>query len=222
MPSMIGESEMQTYHPFSCFGVVVILLACLTGVQACSDVKSAANAQDLAALPMMVMDQGLFERDYKRACTHTRMCTAPLVCRNGYCEVPPSIVDRHDASTPSVTFETDSGRHSLWLEVVDDEYTMQRGMMMRRACQPGWGMLFVYPSEGMRAFWMHNTYIALDMVFIRRDGSVANVVENAEPLNDIPRYESTDRVQFVLELPAGAAADYHIRPGSRFDMAAFR
>ena len=99
---------------------------------------------------------------------------------------------------------------------------MQRGMMMRKACQPDWGMLFVYPSEGMRSFWMHNTYIALDMVFIRRDGSVSNVIENAEPLNDIPRYESTDRVQYVLELPAGTAAKYRIKPGSRFDMASFR
>lgn len=203
-----------------CIKSAVLACICLIG-GACSNVLPAAGAQDEAALSMMVIDKARFEQEHKSACTHTRNCTAPLVCQNGVCVVPPSIVDRHDETTPYVKFETETGTHSIWLEVVDDEYTMMRGMMMRKACQRGWGMLFVYPTEGMRSFWMHNTYIALDMVFIRKDGTVSNVIENAEPLNDIPRYESTDRVQYVLELPAGAAAEYHIRSGTRFLMKGF-
>ncbi|MBQ9243136.1 MAG: DUF192 domain-containing protein [Proteobacteria bacterium] len=195
---------------------------CLNGMPACSNVKPAVSAQDDAALQMMVVDRSHFEVSHKKPCSHTRMCPAPLVCENGMCEIPPSITGRADERTPQVSFETDKGKFKIWLEVVDDDYTMQRGMMMRRGCQPGWGMLFVYPSEGMRSFWMHNTYMSLDMVFIRRDGSVSNVIENAEPLNDVPRYESTDRVMFVIELPGGSAAEYGIRSGSRFDMSDFR
>lgn len=87
---------------------------------------------------------------------------------------------------------------------------------MRRAFHPDWGMLFVYPNEARRGFWMHNTYIPLDMVFIRRDGSVSNTHENAQALNDEPRYTSTDRVKYVLELPAGSVKKYGINTKTQF------
>ena len=179
---------------------------------------STKNPEITLAFSSLVMERSAFDRDYLKPCQHTRECTAPLACFEGSCQIPPSIVGRVTPETPTVRVTTDTGVHEIYLEIVDDDYTMQRGMMMRRTCLKNWGMLFVYPSEGYRSFWMHNTYLSLDMVFIRRDGSVSNVIANIEPLNDVPRYESTDRVRYVLELPAGNAAELGIRSGSKFDM----
>ena len=68
---------------------------------------------------------------------------------------------------------------------------------------------------------MHNTYIPLDMVFIRDDGSVSNIHENAEALNDIPRYFSSDKVKYVLELPAGSVQNHHIDKTTKFDVSSY-
>ena len=163
------------------------------GCIANSGAKRDAEAE--AAFPHLVISRADFDANVGKPCKHTRECASPLVCAAGKCAVPPSITGREAPDTPRITVETASGKHTVLLEVVDDEYTMARGLMMRRICQPGWGMLFVYPNEDKRSFWMQNTFIALDMAFIRADGSVANVVRNAEPLNNVPRYESTDRVK---------------------------
>ena len=198
-------------------------IAILFSVCACSQMKpNAANEDKATMLSMMVIEPSSFERDYQRACSHSRECTAPLACFGGQCIVPPAITGKVIETTPELKFTTKTGQGSVYVEVENDEYLMARGMMMRKYCQPGWGMLFAYPDEAKRAFWMHNTYIALDMVFIRADGSVSNVVANAEPLNDVPRYLSTDRVKYVLELPAGDAAKYGIVSGSHFDFSTIK
>ena len=202
---------------FRCAIIVAVLLVFI----GCSKFSGQASGEDVsAALSMMVIDRSSFDRDYQKDCTHTRDCTAPLACFGGKCTVPPAMTGKIDEATPEIRFTGKNGDGAVRVEVENDEYLMARGMMMRKFCQPGWGMLFVYPDEGKRAFWMHNTYIALDMVFIRADGSVSNVVANAEPLNDVPRYLSTDRVKYVLELPAGDAQKYGIISGTKFDLAA--
>ena len=198
------------------------LVLCFASVAGCSNFTGkTADSESEAAVPLMVIEKSAYERDKNKLCMHTRECTAPLSCLNGQCTIPPSILGKPLSNTPKISLNTSKGSASLWIEIVDDEYTMQRGLMMRRACQPGWGMLFIYPDEAKRAFWMHNTNIALDMVFIRADGSVSNVVKNAEPLNDVPRYLSTDRVKYVLEVAAGEAERLGIESGSQFDVKGF-
>lgn len=64
------------------------------------------------------------------------------------------------------------------------------------------GMIFVYREAGMRSMWMKNTYIPLDILFIRGDGSVANIVENTVP-QTLDSIASIEPVNFVLELNAG-------------------
>lgn len=203
------------------------ILGLLTGgLTGCSNLLNPAPGVEVKEdysvwLPQMVIEPQDFNHDIGKICKKTHECTAPLVC-DGQCIVPPSITGRVDEKTPRISFTTPSGKHEVLLEVVDEDYTMQRGLMMRKQCLPGWGMLFIYSGQAKRAFWMHNTYIPLDMVFFRADGSVSNVVENAEPLNDGPRYMSTDKVKYVLELPAGKVAEYGIVSGSTFDVAAFK
>ena len=199
--------------------IVMALFVLLFGMSACSNMtKRASGEENAAMLSLMVIDQASFDRDFQKSCTHTRECTAPLACFGGQCIIPPAMTGKIENTTPELKFTTKTGAGSVRVEIENDEYLMSRGMMMRKYCQPGWGMLFAYPDEAKRAFWMHNTYIALDMVFIRADGSVSNVVSNAEPLNDVPRYLSTDRVKYVLELPAGDAEKSGIVSGSQFDL----
>ena len=199
--------------------VIPIITALLLSLSACAPKTPSSVSEDTAAmLPLMVIDRSSFEQDFHKICSHTRECTAPLACFGGKCIIPPAMTGKVEETTPELKFTTESGSGAVRVEIENDEYTMARGMMMRKYSKPGWGMLFAYKDEAKRAFWMHETYIALDIIFIRADGSVSNVAANAEALNDIPRYLSTDRVKYVLELPAGDARKYGIVSGSQFDL----
>lgn len=89
-----------------------------------------------------------------------------------------------------------------------------RGLMHVRDLPPMTGMLFVYGDARFISMWMKNTYIPLDMVFARADGSVATVVHDTEPLS-LRTLASSEPVSFVLELNAGTAARLWIDEDSR-------
>jgi uncharacterized membrane protein (UPF0127 family) len=76
------------------------------------------------------------------------------------------------------------------------------------------GMLFVYDEEATHSMWMKNTYIPLDIVFARRDGTISSVIRDAEP-QSLRSLSSTEPVTFVLELNAGVTRRYNIGAGSR-------
>ena len=86
--------------------------------------------------------------------------------------------------------------------------------MFRREMAKGWGMIFVFANEAPRSFWMKNTVMALDMIFVRADGVVDSVVASAEPLTLTPR-RSTGPATYVVELASGVAALSGIEPGVR-------
>lgn len=89
-----------------------------------------------------------------------------------------------------------------------------RGLMHVRKLPATTGMLFVYEPGSRISMWMKNTYIPLDMVFARADGSVSSVVKNTEPLS-LRSIASIEPVMFVLELNAGTAERLHIDEDSR-------
>ena len=79
-----------------------------------------------------------------------------------------------------------------------------------------YGMLFVFPDERPRRFWMRNTLIPLDLLFIRADGTLDSMSENAQPLDE--RGEPSDGpARYVLELNAGEAARLGLEPGVRVE-----
>jgi uncharacterized protein len=90
----------------------------------------------------------------------------------------------------------------------------RRGLMFVRELPRFTGMLFVYPDSAVRSMWMKNTYIPLDMLFIRADGTVSSIARDAEPrsLASIP---SKEPIRYVLELNAGVTRELGIGPGSR-------
>ncbi len=98
-------------------------------------------------------------------------------------------------------------RFDVWIAVTSGQHS--RGLMHVRYLPADAGMLFVYRNPGRRAMWMKNTYIPLDMLFIRRDGTVSSLAANTEPLS-LRSISSIEPVTFVLELNAGTAARFHI------------
>jgi uncharacterized membrane protein (UPF0127 family) len=113
-----------------------------------------------------------------------------------------------------------SGVHAFSVELATDDAERTRGLMFRKELPEGHGMLFDFQQDQAVAFWMHNTYISLDMIFIRGDGRVLRVAENAQPQSDrlIP---SGGAVRGVLEVIAGTARKLGIAPGDRVTGAFF-
>ncbi len=106
------------------------------------------------------------------------------------------------------------------VEVMRTEAETQRGLMFRERLEPGHGMVFLFPQPRKMVFWMRNTYIPLDMVFITAEKRVLGVVENVPPLNDDPRgVEGLS--QYVLEVPAGFAARSRLAPGTPVQFVGF-
>jgi uncharacterized membrane protein (UPF0127 family) len=90
----------------------------------------------------------------------------------------------------------------------------RRGLMFVRELPEWTGMLFVYANEDYRSMWMRNTYIPLDMVFARGDGSITNVAHDTVPLSE-RSVSSSEPAAFVLELNAGTTVRLAIDEDSR-------
>ena len=105
------------------------------------------------------------------------------------------------------------GQAQFRLEIADDEEERAQGLMNRDHLAHAAGMLFVYPSERPVAFWMRNTLIPLDMIFIDASGAVVGVHENAVPHDETP-IPSGASVRFVLEINGGLARKIGIVPGA--------
>jgi uncharacterized membrane protein (UPF0127 family) len=104
--------------------------------------------------------------------------------------------------------------HAFEVEVASSEQEKSLGLMYRTKLGDGEGMLFPYPADRTISMWMHNTYIPLDMLFIRSDGTIARIEERAEPLSDRV-ISSGSAVAAVLEIAGGAAGRLGIKPGDK-------
>lgn len=120
-----------------------------------------------------------------------------------------------------LTIVTSGGRHAFMVEVANTDATRAQGLMYRRSLAPDRGMLFDFQKVEPVSMWMQNTYVSLDMLFIRADGSIARIAADTEPLSTrtIP---SGEPVLSVLELPAGTAARLGIKPGDKVEHPLFK
>jgi len=114
-----------------------------------------------------------------------------------------------------LTLMTARGAARFRVEMADTPREREYGLMCRRSLAPDRGMLFDFgaPSQDV-AFWMRNTLIGLDIVYIRPDGRVLSVARDARPLDETP-IPAGGVVRAVLEIPAGRAAEIGLRPGDR-------
>ena len=144
--------------------------------------------------------------------------------------VPP--LTRHDAAAQTVvrpatgpteplTIRAKGGPQRFEVEVMRDDAGRSRGLMFRRHMAPEHGMLFDFERDEPVTMWMKNTYLPLDMVFIRPDGTVSRIATDTEPLSTaiIP---SGGPVVAVLELNAGTAVRLGLQAGDRVEHPMFR
>jgi uncharacterized membrane protein (UPF0127 family) len=109
---------------------------------------------------------------------------------------------------------TSSGVHAFSVEMARNDSEREKGLMYRRFMPADRGMLFDFKREEPVTFWMKNTYIPLDMIFISKTGTVTSIAANAEPLSErlIP---SGGPCYGVLEVNGGVAASIALKPGDK-------
>lgn len=151
-----------------------------------------------------------------RTCRVDRDCDAPLRCLDETCDWPGAMTGERDGSTPIVVLRGSAGEAAYAVEIADDPAEQARGLMFRRTMVADYGMLFVFPDERPRSFWMRNTLIPLDILFIRADGVLDSASENAQPLDESGE-RSDGPARYVLELNAGEVARLGLEPGAHVE-----
>lgn len=128
----------------------------------------------------------------------------PLVKGNGR-ENKNSIAFYNNEIEPSCTFE---------IELATTEYEQTIGLMFRKTLPKKNGMLFIYKDEDYRYYWMKNTYIPLDLIFIDGNLMVVDIFKNAKPLDETT-ITSKGKARYVLEINAGQAERCKIKKGTK-------
>jgi uncharacterized membrane protein (UPF0127 family) len=117
-----------------------------------------------------------------------------------------------------LSVQSRSGTHRFTVEIARTPEQQAMGLMHREALAPDRGMLFPYDPPQNASFWMKNTLIPLDIIFIRENGTVARVAENSVPLSLDP-IPSLEPVAAVLEIAGGRAAELGIQVGDKVNWA---
>lgn len=115
---------------------------------------------------------------------------------------------------PKVHIQVPQGDVAVEVEIVSTSAQIERGLMFREHLPPDQGMLFLMKEERNWPFWMRNTLIPLDMIFIRSDMTVAGVVENAEPRTETLREVGKPSL-YVLEVNGGFSAAHKVAEGTK-------
>ncbi len=118
---------------------------------------------------------------------------------------------------PVAVFSTPSGPKRVLLELATTETERNRGLMFRSSLDEGRGMLFVFEEPGQPAFWMKNTYLSLDILFLSTEGIVVDLFERLSPcpMEPCPRYAPHSPSRYVLEVAGGFVAHHAVRKGDR-------
>jgi hypothetical protein len=120
-----------------------------------------------------------------------------------------------------LVIRTNGSSHRFNVELAISIAERSQGLMFRKEMAPDAGMLFLYDQDQAVTFWMENTYLPLDMIFIASDGRITQIVKNARPLSEdlIP---SNTYIRGVLEVNAGITDQYNIQPGDHIDYPKFK
>ena len=137
-----------------------------------------------------------------------------LIVAAGSCRGGASPAQGKNMPQPAVRFETSRGPWVVRVEVARTDEQRARGLMFRRDLPHDSGMLFVFDETSEHPFWMRNTLIALDMIYLGDDRRVVGVVENAAPRTDSPRTVGKPS-RYVVEVGGGEAAAHAVGPGTR-------
>ena len=115
-----------------------------------------------------------------------------------------------------LTFTDSSGKAitKIDIEIADNEYETQLGLMNRKGMEENQGMLFIFPQQRMQSFWMLNTLFSLDMLFINTENKIVTIHKNTTPLSK-QSYPSSAPAKYVLEVIAGFTDKYKVKEGDK-------
>lgn len=102
------------------------------------------------------------------------------------------------------------------IELADNEFDRQLGLMFRKQMDMDKGMLFIFPVEELQSFWMRNTFISLDMIFVDANKKIVTIHPNTQTLSD-QSYPSTKPALYVIEVSAGFTSKYNIHEGDKIN-----
>jgi uncharacterized protein len=199
---------MQIQYVFVFTGLLT--LACRQpDRQSPADPSARAPAQQSAPAPPSTQPNA--EVTHKPACV-VPMADLPLpqATAAAHCPAAPEPAGKLDRG--QIRFDDASSRPSIEVEVARTDESRQRGLMYRQKLASESGMLFVWDDETFRAFWMRNTCIPLDMLFISKDKTIVGVLEQVPVLNEEPRSMPCPAA-YVLEVNAGWVRGHKVAPG---------
>lgn len=117
-----------------------------------------------------------------------------------------------------LTFTDSSGTalKKIDIEIADDQYDRQLGLMFRDEMSDSQGMLFIFPYQTIQSFWMRDTKISLDILFINKEKKIVTIHKRTSILSD-QSYPSSDPAIYVVEVVAGFTDRYNIKTGDFID-----
>ncbi|MFD0915588.1 DUF192 domain-containing protein [Pseudahrensia aquimaris] len=115
----------------------------------------------------------------------------------------------------TISVQTAKGSQTWQIELASDAESRAKGLMFRKQMDADKGMLFRFEQTRPIAMWMKNTFISLDMIFIREDGTIARIESNTTPESE-EIVGSGEPVRYVLEINAGQAEEKGLKPGMLF------
>ncbi len=124
------------------------------------------------------------------------------------------------ANTTKVIIHDQFRKATVYAEIADTEEARAKGLMFREELCKDCGMLFVFPDNKERSFWMKNTYLPLDIIYINENNTIVSIRKKALPCNTekCASYPSIKLAKYVLEVNAGFADYYEINAGDRIDI----
>jgi len=122
--------------------------------------------------------------------------------------------------TAKIVIDTHQGPATFKVELAADDASRERGLMYRTTLAPDAGMLFEFSKPAQVVFWMKNTPLSLDMIFIKQDGTISTIASDTIPYSE-DNVPASEPVRAVLEIDGGRAAALDIQPGDRVHGAIF-
>ncbi len=137
-------------------------------------------------------------------------------CKEEEKTIKPLVIEFKKEAELILKTANDSIIKKLDIEIADDEYKTQTGLMYRDEMEQSQGMLFVFPDEDFRAFYMKNTNIPLDIIYIDGDKNIVSFQKNARPNNE-ESLPSNVPAKYVLEINAGLADTWQLEVGDKIE-----
>ena len=137
-------------------------------------------------------------------------------CKEEQRVIKPVVIEFKKEAELVLKNANDSIIKKLDIEIADDEYKTQTGLMYRDQMGELQGMLFVFPDEDFRSFYMKNTNIPLDIIYIDADKKIVSFQKNTQPNNEIS-LPSNAPAKYVLEINAGLADEWQLEVGDKME-----